>query len=312
MNNELRHYGVLGMKWGVRRYQNKDGSLTPAGQKRYGKGGTARYTSWSTKRRRTAAESDFEDAEISRKQGFENEARYFEKSGRRESRRADASQKFDDKYASYAKKTSVGKAIVGNLLAGPFRYKTYAMARTAGESRGKAAIRAIFDIGLGVLPVLPQGVSLQRHAIREKYIDTQTRGKVKESNNSSMFKNRQNKTKETARDKFRQYKQFNQQLNESANEYKQATKNMSRSEKKQLQKNRNEYMKIYMEANNNVAAKLNPKVEAFNAKWAKEFEGYDDWSKSPKYAAYEKAFADQYNEAMEKEMERLYKSKYGK
>lgn len=34
-NNELAHYGVLGMKWGVRRYQNADGTLTPAGKKRY-------------------------------------------------------------------------------------------------------------------------------------------------------------------------------------------------------------------------------------------------------------------------------------
>ena len=33
-NGELFHWGVKGMKWGVRRYQNKDGSLTPAGKKR--------------------------------------------------------------------------------------------------------------------------------------------------------------------------------------------------------------------------------------------------------------------------------------
>lgn len=33
-NNELMHHGILGMKWGVRRYQNKDGSLTSAGKRR--------------------------------------------------------------------------------------------------------------------------------------------------------------------------------------------------------------------------------------------------------------------------------------
>lgn len=33
-DGELYHYGVKGMKWGVRRYQNKDGSLTTAGKKR--------------------------------------------------------------------------------------------------------------------------------------------------------------------------------------------------------------------------------------------------------------------------------------
>jgi hypothetical protein len=29
----LQHYGIKGMKWGIRRYQNEDGSLTSRGQK---------------------------------------------------------------------------------------------------------------------------------------------------------------------------------------------------------------------------------------------------------------------------------------
>lgn len=36
-NYELVHWGVRGMRWGVRRYQNKDGTLTAAGKKRYDK-----------------------------------------------------------------------------------------------------------------------------------------------------------------------------------------------------------------------------------------------------------------------------------
>ena len=34
--NYLVHHGIKGQKWGVRRYQNEDGSLTPEGKKRYG------------------------------------------------------------------------------------------------------------------------------------------------------------------------------------------------------------------------------------------------------------------------------------
>lgn len=36
MNDNLQHHGIKGQKWGVRRFQNNDGGLTPLGKLRYG------------------------------------------------------------------------------------------------------------------------------------------------------------------------------------------------------------------------------------------------------------------------------------
>lgn len=50
MDNTLQHHGVLGQRWGHRRFQNKDGSLKPAGLARVKKDFSDSHSEYKTKR----------------------------------------------------------------------------------------------------------------------------------------------------------------------------------------------------------------------------------------------------------------------
>lgn len=68
MDYNLIHSGILGMKWGIRRYQYKDGSLTPEGKKRYG----AKYEKQALKLE--AKEKQQREAEEAKVRKLQNEA----------------------------------------------------------------------------------------------------------------------------------------------------------------------------------------------------------------------------------------------
>lgn len=66
--NELYHFGIKGQKWGVRRYQNKDGTLTDAGAKRYARDareqGYDRYDSQSGTYYKTSKKNGRSDLKV--------------------------------------------------------------------------------------------------------------------------------------------------------------------------------------------------------------------------------------------------------
>lgn len=56
----LCHHGIRGQKWGVRRYQNEDGSLTPAGRKKYGSDDNIRYQKLRKKKSKDLTNEELE------------------------------------------------------------------------------------------------------------------------------------------------------------------------------------------------------------------------------------------------------------
>lgn len=101
--DSIYHFGIKGMKWGIRRYQNKDGSLTPQGKIRYSEDYKRAHSGKNIK--------EMSDTEL---------------------RNVNNRLQMERQYSSLTRKTSRGKKIVqtlittaGTLAAAEGAYKTY-------------------------------------------------------------------------------------------------------------------------------------------------------------------------------------------
>ena len=132
----LKHYGVIGMRWGVRRYQNADGSLTDIGKRHYANGiAKGFYKAAKVERKRMKAETYKEGMKLEKKQ------RNIEKRVRRDEGKAKARGMTTADLNAGRYRVARGRAI----------RRTMAFVATAGATAVSATV--IASGGLMALPV---------------------------------------------------------------------------------------------------------------------------------------------------------------
>lgn len=132
----LEHYGVLGMKWGQRRFQNADGSLTAAGKKRYDETGEYgyHYHSHTTKKyARKAAKA---------------EAKGKTEKAEKMKSRLKRSQELDEREQEYAQRVRTSGNIAMRMLTNTIGGKSYQQHLAMNKdtvSRGSKVTAAILS-----------------------------------------------------------------------------------------------------------------------------------------------------------------------
>ncbi len=181
--NELYHHGIKGQKWGIRRFQNEDGSLTEAGKERYG-GQTdySRKAGLVKTALRDIATGNFDHGireykekrveKLGRKERIYEDQASMAKSEKRKEKYLEKAQKVkekkeaqkaaNDNRSAYDRHTSTGKLWAQNILFAGYGAEKYRDARARGATRGRAVVEGMFAYTL-------PGIMLSRAGNKKAY-----------------------------------------------------------------------------------------------------------------------------------------------